>query len=112
MSYFFLFFFKGGSDQGICEGDSSDVGPNFKQEAFFHWAFGVLEPDFFGAIDVASGQATLFMPRLPQEYAVWMGHIETCEEAKERCVLCIMGLQVFRKKSFFIYFFFFQIPSR
>lgn len=33
---------QGGSDQGICEGDSSDVGPVFKQEGFFHWAFGGL----------------------------------------------------------------------
>ena len=63
------------------------MGPNFKQEAYFHWAFGVLEPDYFGAVDVASGgRSILFMPRLPAEYAVWMGHIETLDEAKERSV--------------------------
>ena len=75
---------QGGGDQGICEGDSSDVGPNFKQEGYFHWAFGVLEPDWYGCVDVATGKATLFMPKLPEAYAVWMGHIETREEAKER----------------------------
>ncbi len=75
---------QGGGDQGICEGDSSDVGPVFKQEAFFHWAFGILEPDCYGTIDVASGKATIFIPRLPEEYAVWMGSVPTCEETKER----------------------------
>jgi Xaa-Pro dipeptidase len=74
----------GGGEQGICEGDSSDVGPVFKQEAYFHWAFGVLEPDCFGAIDVATGRSVLFVPRLPAEYAVWMGTIETNEEVKHR----------------------------
>ena len=32
---------QGGGDQGRCEGDSSDVGPNFRQESYFHWCFGV-----------------------------------------------------------------------
>lgn len=76
--------FQGGGDQGICEGDSSDVGPVFKQEAYFHWAYGVLEPDWFGALDLSTGKSVLFMPRLPAEYAVWMGKIETCAEAADR----------------------------
>ena len=75
---------QGGAEQGICEGDSSDVGPNFKQEGYFHWSFGVLEPDWYGAIEVDTGRATLFMPTLPESYAVVMGRIESLEEAKER----------------------------
>ena len=62
------------------------MGPIFQQEGYFHWAFGVLEPEWYGAIDVETGKTTLFMPRLPSKYAVWFGHIETLEEAKERLV--------------------------
>ena len=75
---------QGGSDQGICDGDSSDVGPVFQQEAFFHWAFGVLEPDCYGAIDVDSGKSVIFIPRLPQEYIIFMGTIPTPEVTKDR----------------------------
>lgn len=56
----------------------------FRQESFFHWAFGVLEPDCFGAIGVATGKSTLFVPRLPDSYAVWMGKLWTPEDFKSR----------------------------
>ncbi|TEB20248.1 putative hydrolase [Perkinsus sp. BL_2016] len=47
----------------------------FRQESFFHWAFGVREPDCAGAIAVSTGAATLFIPRLDESYAVVMGAI-------------------------------------
>jgi Xaa-Pro dipeptidase len=55
----------------------------FRQESFFHWAFGVREPDFFGSIDLDTGASTLFVPRLPATYAIWMGKVRTPEEWKE-----------------------------
>lgn len=48
----------------------------FRQESFFHWTFGVKEPDCLGCVDVATGRATLFIPRLPAAYAVVMGAIK------------------------------------
>jgi Xaa-Pro dipeptidase len=47
----------------------------FEQESFFQYLFGVKEPGFYGVIQVGSGRSILFMPRLPAEYAVWMGRI-------------------------------------
>ncbi|XP_068083318.1 xaa-Pro dipeptidase [Anabrus simplex] len=63
---------------------ASDVEYLFQQEAYFQWMFGVREPGFYGAVDVDTGRSILFIPRLPAEYAVWMGHIATPEEIRCR----------------------------
>lgn len=47
----------------------------FRQESYFAYLFGVKEPAFFGALDVATCRAYLFIPRLPPEYAIWSGEI-------------------------------------
>ncbi|CAD5117906.1 DgyrCDS6651 [Dimorphilus gyrociliatus] len=56
----------------------------FRQESFFHWAFGVLEPGAFGLIDVTSGLSVLFMPRLPADYAIFMGDIKPMSFFQQR----------------------------
>ena len=57
--------------------DSNPQG-NCRQESYFHYLFGVQEEDFFGAVDLQTGQSHLFIPRLPDSYAVWMGGIKVC----------------------------------
>ncbi|BFZ20614.1 hypothetical protein BsWGS_23653 [Bradybaena similaris] len=54
----------------------------FRQESYFHWAFGVEEPDFYGAIEVDTGKSILFPPNLPESYAVWMGRLLTADDFK------------------------------
>lgn len=44
--------------------------------------FGVREPGFFGALAVATGKSFLFIPRLPEEYCVFMGKIKSTDEFK------------------------------
>ncbi|KAK7866927.1 hypothetical protein R5R35_001664 [Gryllus longicercus] len=62
----------------------SDIEYNFRQEAYFQWAFGVQEPGFYGAIHVDSGASALFMPRFPAEYAVWMGKLRDPDDVRKR----------------------------
>jgi len=42
----------------------------------------VKEPNFAIAIDVATTTCTLFCPRLPPAYGIWMGRIKTCDDFK------------------------------
>lgn len=62
----------------------SDTEPVFRQESYFHWAFGVAEPDCYGAIDVATGKSIIFVPKLPDSYAVWMGKLYTLDDFKNK----------------------------
>eukprot|EP00249_Psilotum_nudum_P008075 c21027_g1_i1 orf=409-1881(-) len=55
----------------------------FRQESYFAYLFGVREPGFFGALDVATGRAILFMPRLEPDYEIWCGRIEPPSHFKE-----------------------------
>lgn len=62
----------------------TDTEPVFRQESYFHWTFGVKEPDFYGAIDLENGRSYLFVPRLPESYAIWLGKLYTLEEYRQR----------------------------
>lgn len=72
---------KGGEAFTLHNTDNEYV---FRQEAYFLYLFGVLEESYMGAIDIDSGKTILFMPRLPAEYAVWMGHIATPDETRAK----------------------------
>ncbi|KAM0921156.1 hypothetical protein ACQ4PT_007050 [Festuca glaucescens] len=63
--------------------DSTDHVELFRQESYFAYLFGVREPGFYGALDIASGQSILFAPRLPPAYAVWMGEIKPLSYFKD-----------------------------
>jgi len=63
--------------------DDTDHEELFRQESYFHWSFGVKEPDCYGTIAVGSSRSTLFVPRLPAEYAVWMGKIHSLQHFKD-----------------------------
>ncbi|CAH0392193.1 unnamed protein product [Bemisia tabaci] len=72
---------KGGSGVSLYD---TDIEYLFRQEGYFHWAFGVEEPDFYAAIEVNTGKSHLFAPRLPAEYSVWMGPLLSLEDFKNR----------------------------
>lgn len=46
--------------------------------------FGVREPGCYGTVNVTTRWSTLFVPRLPAEYATWMGKLLTAENVRER----------------------------
>lgn len=67
-----LLLFRGGVSS---QRDETDHEPVFRQESTFQYLFGVREPDCFGTIDLATERATVYIPKLPAEYATWMGNI-------------------------------------
>ncbi|KAJ9688206.1 hypothetical protein PVL29_014099 [Vitis rotundifolia] len=72
---------QGGEEQTRHDTDHAEL---FRQESYFAYLFGVREPGFYGAIDIATGKSILFAPRLPAEYAVWLGEIKPLSYFKER----------------------------
>uniref|UniRef100_A0A8B9ZEP2 Xaa-Pro dipeptidase n=1 Tax=Anas platyrhynchos TaxID=8839 RepID=A0A8B9ZEP2_ANAPL len=62
----------------------TDTGIVFRQESYFHWTFGVTEAGCFGTVDVDTGRSMIFVPQLPESYAVWMGKIHPPEYFKKK----------------------------
>ncbi len=56
----------------------------FRQESYFAYLTGVVEPDCWATIELPSGRSTLFVPRLDDEYAVWMGELKAPAEFGSR----------------------------
>ena len=42
--------------------------------------FGVLEPGFYGAVDLNTGRSYLYQPKLDEEWRLWKGHIPSNQE--------------------------------
>uniref|UniRef100_A0A1B0FV12 Xaa-Pro dipeptidase n=1 Tax=Lutzomyia longipalpis TaxID=7200 RepID=A0A1B0FV12_LUTLO len=70
---------QGGQDKSLYD---TDVDYVFRQESYFTYLFGVTEPGCYGCVDVFTCRSLLFVPRLPEEYAVWMGRLLTKEDFK------------------------------
>ncbi|KAK9888651.1 hypothetical protein WA026_000880 [Henosepilachna vigintioctopunctata] len=68
---------EGGNDIPLYDSDTTYL---FRQESYFMWAFGITEPGCFGVIEVDTEITHIFIPKFPQEYAVWMGKILEKEE--------------------------------
>ncbi|KAK8814146.1 hypothetical protein WA158_008008 [Blastocystis sp. Blastoise] len=54
-----------------------------RQESKFMYMFGVKEADCYGMVEVDSGKTTLFIPRLDEAWAIWMGNVLPPEHFKE-----------------------------
>jgi Xaa-Pro aminopeptidase len=61
---------------------NGDVNHRYRQDSDFLWLTGVQEPGYALVIDPRRGEETLFVPKLTQEHAVWMGHIPSLREAR------------------------------
>ena len=68
--------FQGGGPLHVYSTDGEGL---FKQDSYFFYLFGVSEDSWYGSVDLGTGRATLFMPRLPESYAVWMGPLKRYE---------------------------------
>ena len=72
---------KGGESE---ERNESDHELLFRQESSFQYLFGVREPGCYGVVDIATARTTLFVPRLPPAWAIFMGEIRTPAWFKDR----------------------------
>ncbi|CAD7698924.1 unnamed protein product [Ostreobium quekettii] len=72
-----LILLKGGEGKPYYDTDNE---PLFRQESYFFHLFGVVESGWYGAMDLGEGTTILFIPRLPESHAVWMGALKEPEE--------------------------------
>lgn len=64
-----LLFFKGAPTIPLYD---DDINFEQTQEANFYYLFGVDDLDCYGWISVETGESTLFVPKFPQAYRMWM----------------------------------------
>ena len=61
--------------------NSTDCNYLFVQESYSYYLFGTEMPDAYGAV-LEDGKGVVFIPRLPAEFATWMGPLPTPEGVK------------------------------
>ena len=61
---------------------NGDVHFAYRQSSDFIWLTGVEQPGCTLLLDAATRTQTLFVPRLTQQHAVWLGHIPDKAEAR------------------------------
>jgi Xaa-Pro dipeptidase len=62
---------------------NGDVTHPYRQDSDFLWLTGVEAPGYALVLDSRRGEEVLFVPKLTQEHAVWMGHIPSLREARD-----------------------------
>ncbi|KAJ3311644.1 hypothetical protein HDV04_003908 [Boothiomyces sp. JEL0838] len=51
----------------------TDTENKFRQESFFFYVTGCIEPDYHFTMDISTGKSTLFIPNYDKDYALWCG---------------------------------------
>ena len=98
-------FLRGAREfKGCGKGDTSNCHLVFRQEGYFHWyfqpiwssesislqlhicfrTFGVVEPNFFGAIDLKTGQSFLYHKEAGAHEALWRGYLPPNQEVGQK----------------------------
>lgn len=62
---------------------NGDVTYPYRQSSDLLWLTGVSEPGYSLLLDARTGLETLFVPRLTQKHAVWLGHVPSRAEARQ-----------------------------
>lgn len=76
-----ILFFEGGKAETFY---NTDTDRRFIQESNFLYLMGVNEiPGCYGMIELESRKATLFVEKLPESYAMWVGEIKKNDEHKK-----------------------------
>ena len=52
--------------------NDTDVEYPFYQESNFYYLFGVDQPDCYAIIDIEKSKSYLFIPKLDNQYKIWM----------------------------------------
>ena len=63
----------------------TDHEPVFRQESYFHWAFGMADaPDAYGAISLPGGRTTVFVPRRSLDYTIVCGAVPDLDQVRDQ----------------------------